>query len=747
MGNDAGASEIQGKVRGSARKFDANPTAGLEKDKLPTPAEEESQASLYVCPMHPEVTQSQAGSCPLCGMALEARTPVPVGQDRELTDMARRFWVSLFLAVPVLSLAMWEMLPGRPLPFAIPGEVIVWMQFLLGTPVVLWGGWPFFKRGWTSVVNMSPNMFTLIAMGTGAAYGYSLVAVLFPGIFPGAYRGGYGEVSVYFEAAAGIVVLVLLGQVLELRARAQTSSAIRSLLDLAPKMARRIARDGKDQDIRVDQVRPGDRLRIRPGEGVPLDGLVLEGKSSVDESMVTGESIPVEKGTGDRLIGGTVNGEGMLIEEAQRVGSDTLLAQIVKMVSEAQRSRAPIQRLADVVAGYFVPAVVVIAVGTAGVWGIFGPEPRWTYAFVNAAAVLLIACPCALGLATPMSIMVGMGRGARAGVLIRDSESLEVFEKVDLLVVDKTGTLTGGRPRVTSIVSCGDLGEPQLLWLAGSLERGSEHPLAAAIVDAAGKQELKLAHVVQFRSLPGKGVTGSVEGKEVALGNQKLLEELDVDPGSLAEKAESLRREGETVVFVVVRGQPEGLLAVADPIKSSSPDAIQALNRDGIRTVMVTGDNRTTAQIVAKKLGIDEVEAGVLPDQKAAIVRRLQDEGRVVAMAGDGVNDAPALAQAQVGVAMGTGTDVAMASAGVTLIKGNLRGIVRARRLSRATMSNIRQNLFFAFAYNTIGVPIAAGVLYPFLGLLLSPMLAAVAMSLSSVSVIGNALRLRKLAL
>ena len=697
--------------------------------------------------MHPEIVQSEAGLCPICGMSLESGPARVKEEDRELNDMERRFWVSLFLAVPVLVLAMSDMLPGRSLPFATPGPVVQWIQLLLATPVVIWGGRPFFERGWKSILNQSPNMFTLISLGMGSAYLYSLVAVLFPRVFPESYRGGGKEVGIYFEAAAGIVVLVLLGQVLELRARARTSSAIRSLLDLAPKMAKRINEKGEEFDVSADEVLPGDRLRLRPGEKVPVDGVVLEGKSSVDESMITGESVPVEKREGDRLIGGTVNGTGSLIAQAQRVGSEMLLAQIVQMVSAAQRSRAPIQRLADIVAGYFVRLVVVIALGTALVWGFFGPEPRWGYALVNAAAVLLIACPCALGLATPMSIMVGAGRGAQSGVLIKDSRSLEIFEKVDVLVVDKTGTLTEGKPKLTSIVTKGNLSESQLLRLAASLEKGSEHPLAAAILESAREQGVKLTEPIDFQSLTGKGVTGNVGGERVALGNQKLLEELDVDLGPLAERAESLHQAGETVMFVVVLGQAEGLLGVVDPIKSSAPEAIRMLSRDGIRTLMLTGDNRRVAEIVARKLGIDEVTAEILPDQKVAVLKRLQEGGSIVAMAGDGVNDAPALAQAHVGIAMGTGADVAMESAGVTLVKGNLAGIVRARRLSKATMRNIRQNLFFAFLYNAIGVPVAAGLLYPFFGLLLSPMLAAAAMSLSSVSVIGNALRLRRLAL
>ena len=705
---------------------------------------------MYVCPMHPEVTQSRSGSCPICGMALEPASVVAEEaealENPELRDLTLRFWISVVLTAPLLFLAMSNMIPGQPVQSFISSRLIQWIEFLLATPVVLWGGSPFFKRGWKSALSRNLNMFTLISMGTGVAYAYSLVAILFPGFFPEAYRGSHEEVGIYFEAAAAIILLVLLGQVLELRARSQTGGAIRSLLDLAPKRARRIEEHG-EEDVSLDQVRPRDRLRVRPGEKIPVDGVVLQGESSVDESMVTGEPIPVEKREGNRVVGGTVNGNGTLVMEARRVGSETLLAQIVQMVSEAQRSRAPIQRLADVVAGYFVPLVLLVALATVLLWGFLGPEPRWTYALVNAAAVLLIACPCALGLATPMSIMVGMGRGARVGVLIRDSESLEVFEKVNLLVVDKTGTLTEGKPKVTFIASSGNLKESELLRLAGSLEQGSEHPLAAAILEAAAKRGVKLEESLDFQSFPGKGVTGTVEDKEVALGNEKLLRQLGVDVGPLAGRAESLGKEGQTVVFLVVQGEPAGILAVADPIKPSAREMIRMLREEGIRTIMLTGDQWTTANAVAAELGIQEVKAEMLPHEKVAFVRKLQNEGQSVAMAGDGINDAPALSQAHVGVAMGTGTDVAMESAGITLVRGNLRGIFRARRLSRATMQNIRQNLFFAFLYNTIGVPIAAGGLYPFFGWLLSPVVAAAAMSFSSVSVIANALRLRKLAL
>ncbi|MBI4483040.1 MAG: heavy metal translocating P-type ATPase [Acidobacteria bacterium] len=710
----------------------------------------------YVCPMHPEIVREEPGSCPICGMALEPRTATLEEEAHpELVDMTRRFWISLLLTAPILILAMAEMIPGQPLRHALPGRLLTWTQLVLATPVVLWGGWPFFQRGWASIVNRSLNMFTLIAIGTGTAYFYSVAASLFPGILPHSFRGHGGEAAVYFEAAAVITALVLLGQVLELRARSRTSSAIKALLGLAPKTARMLRDDGTEEDTPLDRVRPGDRLRIRPGEKVPVDGVVLEGASSVDESMVTGEPIPVEKSPGSRVTGGTVNGTGSFVMRAERVGSDTLLAQIVRMVSEAQRSRAPIQRLADVVSSYFVPAVVLVAVITFIIWSLVGPEPRMAYALVNAVAVLIIACPCALGLATPMSIMVGTGRGATAGVLIKNAEALEVLEKVDTLVVDKTGTLTEGKPRLTSVVAFptsassveSEQNESELLRLAASIERGSEHPLAAAIVAAAQEKGLELSGAEDFRSVTGKGVMGTVNGRVVALGNRNLLEELAIDPHALVEGAEGLRREGQTVMFVAVDGRPAGLLGVADPIKESTFEAIRMLHRDRVRIVMLTGDSRTTAQAVARKLGLDEVEAEVLPQQKVEVVKRLQAHGRVVAMAGDGVNDAPALARAQVGIAMGTGTDVAMESAGVTLVKGDLRGIARARRLSRGTMSNIRQNLFFAFLYNTLGVPLAAGVLYPVFGLLLSPMIASAAMTFSSVSVISNALRLRKLAL
>ncbi|HUU14746.1 MAG TPA: heavy metal translocating P-type ATPase [Terriglobia bacterium] len=702
----------------------------------------------YVCPMHPEVVRSEPGSCPICGMALEPRTAsVEEEANPELVDMTRRFWVCLVLTAPVLFLAMSEMIPGQPVQRMLSGRLLTWIQFALATPVVLWGGWVFFQRGWASLVNRSLNMFTLVAIGTGTAYVYSVVATLAPGIFPESFRGRDGEVAVYFEAAAVITTLVLLGQVLELRARSQTSSALKALLGLAPKTARIRNDDGTEQDIPLDRVQQGDRLRVRPGEKVPVDGVVLEGSSSVDESMVTGEPIPVEKKANDRVTGGTVNGTGSFLMRAERVGSETLLAQIVRMVSEAQRSRAPIQRLADVVSSYFVPAVVLVAVVTFVVWGLIGPQPKLAHALVNAVAVLIIACPCALGLATPMSIMVGTGRGALAGVLIKNAEALEVLEKVDTLVVDKTGTLTEGKPRLVTVRSLQGSNDSDLLHLSASLERGSEHPLAAAIVAGAQEKGLPISEVKNFQSVTGEGVSGTIDGREVALGNRALFERLKIDLANLPEEAETLRGAGQTVVFVAIDKKPAGLLGVADPIKQSTPEAIRMLHESGVRIVMLTGDSRTTAQAVARKLGIDEVEAEVLPERKGEVVKQLQAKGRVVAMAGDGINDAPALAQAQVGIAMGTGTDVAMESAGVTLVKGDLRGIARARRLSQGTMRNIRQNLFFALVYNTIGVPVAAGILYPFFGLLLSPMIAAAAMTFSSVSVITNALRLRTLEL
>ncbi|NNG11845.1 MAG: heavy metal translocating P-type ATPase [Halobacteria archaeon] len=697
----------------------------------------------YSCPMHPEIVQDEPGQCPKCGMALEARSVAVEECNEELIDMSRRFRVSVVLALPVFVLAMMaDLVPGW-LPDTVSMKTVQWIEFVLATPVVLWCGWPFLVRGWQSVQTWNLNMFTLIGLGVTVAWSYSVAALLLPGAFPPNMQHADGTVPVYFEAAAVITALVLLGQALELRARSRTNAAIRLLLGLAPNTARIVRDDGSEGDIPLEQVHPGDILRVRPGDKVPVDGVVIEGHSSVDESMVTGESIPVEKQKDERLIGATVNGTGSLLMRAEKVGADTLLAQIVRMVSEAQRSRAPIQRLADVVAGYFVPAVVLVAVITLIVWGLWGPEPRLAHAVINAVAVLIIACPCALGLATPMSIMVGTGRGATAGVLIKNAEALEIMEKVDTLVVDKTGTLTEGRPRVVSQVMADGFEEQDALRLAASLERASEHPLAEAIVAGALDQSLELARVDDFRSITGQGVTGTVDGHHVAVGNVGLMEGLGVDAGGLTLEADTLRSEGQTVMFLAINQSAAGLIGVADPIKTSTPQAISDLHRAGVQIVMLTGDNLATASVVASRLDIDRVEAEVLPDQKAAVVKQLQAEGRVVAMAGDGINDAPALAQAHVGIAMGTGTDVAIASAGVTLVKGDLRGIVRARHLSRAVMRNIRQNLFFAFVYNSLGVPVAAGVLYPFFGLLLSPMLAAAAMSFSSVSVISNALRLR----
>jgi Cu+-exporting ATPase len=699
----------------------------------------------YTCPMHPEIVRDAPGSCPICGMALEPRVvTLDEGENPELKDMRRRFWVSLALTVPVAGIAMSHLLPGDPLAHVFPHTVWRLVELVLATPVVLWGGWPFFVRFWTSLVNRSLNMFTLIGMGVGVAWGYSTVAALLPGLFPAAFRGEGGAVAVYFEAAAVITTLVLLGQVLELKARHQTGAAIKALLGLAPKTARRIRPDGTDEDVPLEHVQPGDRLRVRPGEKVPVDGTVLEGSSAVDEAMITGEPMPVEKRAGDRVIGATINGTGALVMQAERVGAETLLARIVQMVAEAQRSRAPIQKLADTVSGYFVPAVVAVAGVSFGVWSVWGPAPAMAFGLINAVAVLIIACPCALGLATPMSIMVATGKGATFGVLFKNAEAIETLRKVDTLVVDKTGTLTEGKPKLVTVETAEGLDEATFLRLAASLERGSEHPLAEAIVKGAEARGVTPVEARDFASVTGKGVQGRVDGRLVALGNRALLDELGIDPGALAERAEALRGEGQTVMFVTVDGRPAGLLGVADPIKETTAQAIRALHDEGVRIVMLTGDSRTTAQAVARALGIDDVVAEVLPDQKAQAIKELQAQGRIVAMAGDGINDAPALAQAQVGIAMGTGTDVAMQSAGVTLVKGDLRGIIRARRLSRATMRNIKQNLFWAFAYNSLGVPVAAGVLYPFFGLLLSPILAAAAMSFSSVSVIANALRLRR---
>jgi P-type Cu+ transporter len=702
----------------------------------------------YVCPMHPEIVRSEPGSCPICGMALEPRTvSAEEKENPELTSMTRRFWVSVVLTTPVFLAAMSAFLPGAPLERLISPRALTWVELILASPVVLWGGWPFFVRGWQSIVNRSLNMFTLIGLGVGVAYLYSVVAALAPDIFPPSFRDASGQVGVYFEAAAAITTLVLLGQVMELRARSRTGAAIRALLGLAPKTARLVEEGGSERDVPLDEVNPGDRLRVRPAEKVPVDGVVLEGRSSIDESMITGEPMPVEKQKGDRVTGATVNGTGSLIMRAERVGSETLLAQIVRMVAEAQRSRAPIQKLADRVSGYFVPIVVGAAVLTFVIWGLWGPAPRLAHGLVNAVAVLIIACPCALGLATPMSIMVAMGKSATAGVLFKNAEAIELMRKVDTLVVDKTGTLTEGKPKLVTVEPAGGFEPQALLRLAATLERGSEHPLASAIVKGAEERGIALGSAEEFESITGHGVRGRVDGSQVVLGNRKLVDDLRLDSGALANRAEALRADGQTVMFVVVDSKVAGLLGVADPIKQSTPEALDQLHKDGIRIVMLTGDSRTTAEAVARKLGIDEVIADVLPDKKVDAVKRLQGEGRFVAMAGDGINDAPALAQAQVGIAMGTGTDVAMESAGVTLVKGDLRGIVRARLLSRATMRNIKQNLFWAFVYNALGVPIAAGALYPVFGLLLSPMIAAAAMSFSSVSVISNALRLRHVAL
>lgn len=704
-----------------------------------TPAKTE-----WTCPMHPEIVRDEPGNCPKCGMALEPRNAVSEEEENpELIDMTRRFRVSVLLTVPLVVIAMGGVIPGISMERIASGEVLKWLELILATPVVLWGGRPFFVRGWQSIITRNPNMFTLIGLGVSVAYVYSLIAALFPGIFPVSFRGESGEVGVYFEAAAVIVTLVLLGQVLELKARSRTGAAIKALLGLAPKTARRI-RDGKEEDIPLEHVIPGDLLRVRPGEKVPVDGVVTDGSSSVDESMVSGEPIPVSKQAGERVIGATINGTGTLVMKAEKVGADTLLAQIVNMVAEAQRSRAPIQKLADIVAGYFVQTVIAIAVITFIVWAWIGPEPRFVYALINAVAVLIIACPCALGLATPMSIMVATGKGATTGVLFKNAEAIEVMKKVNTLVVDKTGTLTVGKPKLVSVVPSKGFDEKSILYFAASLERGSEHPLAEAIVAGADEKSVSLRKVESFESITGKGVTGIVEGRKILLGNRKLLDDTIIDPGDLSEMAETMRSDGQTVMFVAVDGKAAGLVGVADPIKETTAEAIAGLHKDGVKVVMLTGDSATTAQAVAKKLGLDDVVAEVLPDQKADAVKKYQNEGRIVAMAGDGINDAPALAQAHVGVAMGTGTDVAMESAGVTLVKGDLRGILRARLLSRATMRNIKQNLFFAFAYNAIGVPIAAGILYPFFGILLSPIIAAAAMSFSSVSVIGNALRLRR---
>ena len=724
-------------------KFQAEPRRYLEPAApVPAPAAPIPSGTIFTCPMHPEIRRPGPGSCPICGMALEPLEPTAdAGPSQELIDMTRRFWIALVFSLPVVILEMGGHLAG--LGHLVGPQLGNWIQFALATPVVVWAGWPLLVRGWASLISRNLNMFTLIAMGTGVAWTYSVIAIFLPGIFPPAFRDSDGHVAVYFEAASVITVLVLLGQVLELRARERTSGAIRALLDLAPKTARRVTSGEADEEIALNAVQTGDSLRVRPGDKVPVDGTVIEGRSGVDESMVTGESMPVMKETGAKLIGGTMNQTGSLVMRADRVGRETVLAQIVAMVAEAQRSRAPIQRMADLVAAWFVPAVIATALLTFAAWAIWGPSPSFGYGIVAAVAVLIIACPCALGLATPMAIMVGVGRGAGAGVLIKNAQALEQLEKVDTLVADKTGTLTEGKPKVVAVIATGSAGEDELLRLAADLERGSEHPLAAAIVDEAKRRGLPIGKASDFDSPSGKGVVGMAEGRRVALGNERLFADLGIAIGELESRAEALRGDGATVIFAAIDGKPAGAIAIADPIKESTPETIGALKQAGIRVVMLTGDNRRTAEAVARKLGIDQVEADVLPRDKGEIVKRLRAQGRVVAMAGDGINDAPALAAADVGIAMGTGTDVAMESAGLTLLKGDLRGILRARRLSQATMRNIRQNLFFAFVYNAAGVPIAAGILYPWFGVLLSPILAAAAMALSSVSVVTNALRLR----
>jgi Cu+-exporting ATPase len=724
---------------GCRTKFVNGPQKYLDA-REPEPVAEDT---VYTCPMHPQIRQVGPGSCPICGMALEPELAgSDIGPNPELIDMSRRFWIGIALTVPIFVLEMGSHIAGAH--SWVDPNLSNYVQFAFATPVVLWAGWPFFVRGWQSLVTRNLNMFTLIAMGTGVAYAYSLIATFAPGLFPQAFRGGHGGApATYFEAASVITVLVLMGQVLELRAREATSGAIRALLGLAPKTARRVKDDDSDEDVSLDEIHAGDRLRVRPGDKVPVDGVIIEGRSAIDESMITGESMPVTRQKDSRVIGGTINKSGSFIMRADKVGRETLLSQIVQMVASAQRSRAPIQRLADQVSAWFVPAVIAAAIAAFGAWAMFGPEPRFSYALVAAVSVLIIACPCALGLATPMSIMVGVGRGAQAGVLIKNAEALERMEKIDTLVIDKTGTLTEGRPKVASVLPASGFDEAQVLKLAASVERGSEHPLAAAIVAAAVERKLELATASDFDSPAGKGVTGTVEGKKIALGNARFLSDLNIDTSAVREEAERLRSDGATAVFLTVDGKTAGVIAIADPIKQTAPEALRALAADGIRVVMLSGDNRTTAQAAARRLGIAEVEAEVLPGQKSAVVEKLRREGRVVAMAGDGVNDAPALAAAEVGIAMGTGSDVAIESAGITLLKGDLTGIVKARALSAAVMRNIRQNLFFAFLYNALGVPVAAGVLYPALGLLLSPIVSAAAMALSSVSVIGNALRLR----
>ena len=747
---------------GCATKFRADPEHYLDASSPPAverhAAHPHAKPSVtrapaeHTCPMHPEIVRPGPGSCPICGMALEPRTAAAEQEENlELSSMTRRFWASVALTIPVLALGMSDVIPGQPVQRLLSMRAAGSVELLLATPVVLWGGWPFFERCWASLVNRSLNMFTLIALGAGTAYIYSVLAVLFPGLFPASFRHTpqemQGELPVYFEAAAAITTLVLLGQVLELRARGRTSEAIRSLLKLSPKSARLVRADGTEIDVPLEHIQPGDQVRVRPGEKVPVDGIVVDGGSAVDESLVTGESMPVEKTADSRVIGGTTNGTGTFVMRVERVGSETLLAQIVRIVSEAQRSRAPVQRLADRVSSYFVPAVVFVAMVTFAAWTIWGPAPRMSHALLNAIAVLIIACPCALGLATPMAIMVGTGRGALAGILVKNAEALEILEKVDTLVVDKTGTLTVGRPRLAAVLALPGFDETRVIGLAATLERGSEHPLAAAILASAEERAIAPGDLADFHSRTGKGVTGLVDGRRAALGNVALFADLGISLGELESRGAQLEAGGHTVVFVAAEKRPAGLIAVADPVKTTTPEAIERLRREGVRIVMLTGDSRATAEAVARQLKIDEVRAGVLPQQKNEIVKQLQAGGRIVAMAGDGVNDAPALAQADVGIAMGTGTDIAMESAGVTLLKGDLRGIARAIALSRATMKNVRQNLFFAFLYNSLGVPIAAGALYPFFGLLLSPILASAAMTFSSVSVIGNALRLHRVRL
>ncbi len=730
--------EVQQETYGSCPKCGM----GLEPETLSSTIKTE-----WTCPMHPEIVKDEPGSCPICGMALEPRTAFADEENPELIDMSRRFKISVILTIPIVFIAMHHMILGFSLERWIKTDILRWLEFLFATPIVIWGGWPFFERGLQSIINRSPNMFTLIGIGVAVSYTYSVIATFLPEIFPESFRVHGNKVGVYFEAAAVIISLVLLGQVLELRARGQAGEAIKALLGLVPKTARRIREDGTEEDILLEQVSPGDMLRIRPGEKVPVDGTVIEGMSSVDESMITGEPIPVEKSTGDKIIGATVNGNGTLIMRAEKVGAETILSQIVQMVAEAQRSRAPIQKLVDIVAAYFVQIVIAVAIVTFIIWAWIGPEPRYAYAIINSVAVLIIACPCALGLATPMSIMVATGKGATMGVLFKNAEAIEVMKKVDTLVVDKTGTLTLGKPRVVSVYTVDGWDEKTVLLFAVSIEKGSEHPLASAIVSAAEEKNIQIEKAEAFQSLTGKGVIGKVKGKNVALGNLKLIEDFDIKNRDIFQAADAMRSEGQTVMFLVVEDEVAGLIGVADPIKETSAEAIDMLHKDGVEIVMLTGDNHTTAEFVAKRLKIDRVIAEVLPEQKAEEIKKIQNEKHIVAMAGDGINDAPALAQAHVGIAMGTGTDVAMQSAGVTLVKGDLRAIVRARLLSKVTMRNIRQNIFWAFFYNSIGVPIAAGILYPFFGILLSPMIAAAAMSFSSVSVVGNALRLRKVKL